>query len=150
MPQIRTRSIRGVMAVSPALALDAASSRDFQATIMELVDRGEQWLAVDLMHAPQITGTVIGALLTVRRKVEARTGCLVLCGLSAAARRALVMVGVAGRFQFAPSLRSGIRQLLVERRIKELADHVAELLVVSENRSDGGDSHPDSTVEVES
>src|ERR1700741_2788012 len=81
-------SADGVTVVEPRGRVDPVGARPFGDRVVELIRSGCRQLVIDLKHIQYISSAGFRALLIARKQSADTQGRLVLCGVSAAGRRA--------------------------------------------------------------
>lgn len=102
--ELETEKRNDVVVLTPVGKLDAAATGDLQQKLAELIDGGENLLALDLRRMEHIGGAGLRALLMLARKLESQGGGLALSGVPGALKEAFEMAGLTGQFTFVKTI----------------------------------------------
>ena len=79
--------------------LDQSQAPHLEKTLMDLIDKGNYHLVIDLTEASYINSGGLRCLVTIWRKVRQQEGDLVLCGLNTRLQEIFAMIGFDKVFQ---------------------------------------------------
>ena len=101
-------SADGVTVVEPRGRMDTVGAKPFGDRVVELIRSGCRQLVIDLKHIQYISSAGFRALLIARKRSADTQGKLVLCGLSAEARRLFEMSAFTEMFTICGTREEGL------------------------------------------
>ena len=102
--EVNIRKEEKALVVSVTGRMDAVSAPDFDTQVEEQVDKGESNLVLDLSGLDYISSAGLRSMLTLAKKLKAKEGVLVLCGLQDVVNEVFEVSGFSTIFEIFGSL----------------------------------------------
>jgi len=102
--EVNIRKEEKALVVSVTGRMDAVSAPDFDTQVEERVDKGETSLVLDLSGLDYISSAGLRSMLTLAKKLKAKEGVLVLCGLQDVVNEVFEVSGFSTIFEIFGSL----------------------------------------------
>lgn len=125
---------RGVVVLGPDGDLNEAASGVLEAKVLEIMERGEQRIVIDLGSTSGTSSHALRMLLMLSKKLQSVGGRLVVCNARSGVQNALNLSGLTRLCCVKPDRDQAVRALMVEEGIVRLADLIADLLGRAERR----------------
>jgi anti-anti-sigma factor len=132
----------GVVVLEPAGSLDRNAARDLHQQGAELLRSGERLFVIDLGRTQHISGPGLRVLLMLTRQLQAMGGSLSLCAVQPEAGEALRLAGLTRLFSITNTRDEALQRLSSDAAVARLADLVAGLLAIAEERELAGRALP--------
>jgi stage II sporulation protein AA (anti-sigma F factor antagonist) len=84
--------------ISTSGKIDSSNSTDFEGTIMEIIERGEHQIALDLEHLDYISSAGLRALIAIAKKIKKAGGKAAIFGMNAKIREIYESTGFVSVF----------------------------------------------------
>ncbi|HEY8550562.1 MAG TPA: STAS domain-containing protein [Vicinamibacterales bacterium] len=98
-----------VAVLHPEAQVDGRAAFQFEQDVLELLQDGTRYVAVDFSKVTLLASAGIRVLILMLHKLEARDGMLVLCGLTPYVRNVLDVSGLTGQFTIVPGVADALR-----------------------------------------
>jgi anti-sigma B factor antagonist len=127
-----------VAVLHPAAQVDGRAAFQFEQDVLELLQDGTRFVAVDFSAVTLMASAGIRVLILLLHKVEARDGVLVLCGLTQYVRNVLDVSGLTGQFTIVGTVDDALRCMPAGQADQSetgvLARRVVKLLGIGDRR----------------
>jgi anti-anti-sigma factor len=129
---------RGIIVLEPVGSLDRNAASDIHQRCAELLTSGERLFVIDLGRAQRISGPGLRVLLMLTKRLQAMGGSLNLCAVQPEVGEALRLAGLTRLFSITNTRDEALQRLSGDVVVARLADLVAELLAIAEERELAG------------
>ena len=137
--EIETRTIRGIVVVTPVGELDREGCDALAAALADATSSERPRIVVDLSRCTRISTDALRQFVALGSRLESRGGGFALCAARGDTARAIRVGGVARLCRVVPSVEEAVGTFVEDRRLDLLAGFVCELLARGEHRThDGG------------